>query len=165
MTGDVPEAVLAMWLTRLSRLNVAALEDRALADGMTSSEVVVLASLWVTGPPHVQSPTRLGDVVIQSPGGLTKTLRRLETAGLVDRIPDPDDGRGLLVRLTPPGIDAAQRALGRTMVHYEVLLSGLPPADRQDLARLVRALLDQLEASTGHGSTAMLADPFAAGPG
>jgi DNA-binding MarR family transcriptional regulator len=49
------------------------------------------------------SPTQLSRIVLQTTSGMTKTLRRLEAAALVERIPDPDDRRGRLVRLTTAG--------------------------------------------------------------
>lgn len=38
---------------------------------------------------------------------LADRLRRLEAGGIVERRPDPDDGRRVLYRLTPKGIDLA----------------------------------------------------------
>ena len=35
----------------------------------------------------------------------------LEREGLVERVPDPDDGRARLIRLSPRGREAAQRAM------------------------------------------------------
>lgn len=49
-----------------------------------------------------------------SSGGTTKRLDRLESAGLIERRPDPDDRRGVLIALTPAGealIDVALPAL------------------------------------------------------
>ena len=97
-----------MWLTRLSRLNSVALEEHAAEYGSTSSESAVLGALLLGGP--VLNPSNLTRLVVQSPGGLTKTLRRLEDAGYVRRRPDPADRRALLVVLTDKGRRAAERA-------------------------------------------------------
>jgi DNA-binding MarR family transcriptional regulator len=40
-----------------------------------------------------------------SSGGTTKRLDRLESAGLIQRHPDPNDRRGTLIALTGAGFD------------------------------------------------------------
>jgi DNA-binding MarR family transcriptional regulator len=44
---------------------------------------------------------------------VTKTLDDLERVGLVERVPDPDDGRGVVVQYTPRGLAALQVARTR----------------------------------------------------
>src|SRR4051794_16238698 len=102
---------------------------------MTASEGAVLAMLSRIGP--VLSPTRLQVLVIQSPGGLTKTLRRLEDAGLVRRRTDPDDRRSLLVELTAKGRRASDRAQAAVDAHYADVLAGLDAGDRATLEALL----------------------------
>jgi DNA-binding MarR family transcriptional regulator len=131
-------------LTRLSRLNAVALEGRAGEVGMTASEAAVLGMLREVGP--VLSPTRLQVLVIQSPGGLTKTLRRLESAGFVTRVADPHDRRALLVQLTAKGRRAADRTDAAVRAHYEEILDGV---DRHALEALVAQVLDRLDHSMG----------------
>ena len=40
---------------------------------------------------------------------MTKILKRLEASGLIERSPDPDDGRGSHVRLTDRGLSLQDR--------------------------------------------------------
>jgi DNA-binding MarR family transcriptional regulator len=51
-----------------------------------------------------------GDVLLTQPG-MSRLITRLETAGLVERVDDPDDGRACRIRLTDAG-RRAQRAVG-----------------------------------------------------
>jgi MarR family transcriptional regulator, organic hydroperoxide resistance regulator len=139
--------VLALLLTRLSRLNAVALEERAGSAGITSSEAVVLMTLEMSGEPL--NPSRLQGLVIQSPGGLTKTIRRLEDAGYVRRLTDPDDRRALLVERTTKGRRATARVKAVVDEHYEDLFADLDDHDRRELASLVRRVLDRLEPATG----------------
>lgn len=141
---------MATWLTRLSRLNAVAIEGRAAEAGMTASEAAVLAMLTRVGP--VLSPTRLQVLVIQSPGGLTKTLRRLEDAGLVRRRADPDDRRSLLVELTAKGRRASERSQAGVDAHYDEVLAGLGAGERRELEDLLRGIVERLEQATGHRS-------------
>ncbi len=119
---------------------------------MTASEVSVLEMLSHLGSPL--SPTRLQVLVIQSPGGLTKTLRRLEDAGYVRRRPDPDDRRSLLVELTAAGRKASGRATALLRSHYAKVLSGFTPDERPVLTDLMRRLIDELESMSGQQTSA-----------
>ncbi len=56
---------------------------------------------------------RLRDLVnrvVLSQPGLSRKVARLEDEGLLDRLPDPTDGRGVLVRLSRAGRAALRRA-------------------------------------------------------
>ena len=136
-----------MWLTRFSRLNSKALEDHAAGYGSTSSESAVLGALLLGGP--VLNPSDLTRLVVQSPGGLTKTLRRLEDAGHIRRRPDPADRRALLVVLTDKGRVAAERADVELHSYYDDLLADVSAHERAELTSLLRKVLDRLEVASG----------------
>lgn len=137
-------------LTRVTRLNNVAIEAAAAEAGMTASEGAVLGTLAASG--LVLSPTQLQVLVIQSPGGLTKTLRRLESAGHVRRRPDPGDRRSLLVELTPAGRRACARASAAVSAHYDDVLADLDAGDRDQLQGLLERMLHRLGARTGHST-------------
>ena len=117
----------------------------------TSAEDAVLGALLIAGP--VLNPSRLKALVMQSPGGLTKTLRRLEESGFVRRQSDPTDRRALLVVLTAKGRRAAERAHAAVDTYYDDLLAGLTTQQREQLTDLLRQLLDRLEVATGMPSS------------
>jgi DNA-binding MarR family transcriptional regulator len=71
--------------------------------GVNRGEVGALSALRVSGPPHRLSPTRLGRGLMLSSAGVTSRIDRLERRGLVRRLPDPDDRRGVIVELTDEG--------------------------------------------------------------
>ncbi|HEY7815639.1 MAG TPA: MarR family transcriptional regulator, partial [Nakamurella sp.] len=52
----------------------------------------------------------LVDRVVLSQPGLSRKVARLEQEGLVERLPDPRDGRGVLVKLTRSGRAALRSA-------------------------------------------------------
>lgn len=52
----------------------------------------------------------LVDKVVLSQPGLSRKVARLEDEGLVERLPDPHDGRGVLVRITRAGRSALRTA-------------------------------------------------------
>lgn len=71
---------------------------------------------------------------------VTKTIQRLERAGMVERVADPDDGRVSRISLTPAGEDviAPIRETWRSL--ESVLLKGISPAEQL----LVRRILQQM---------------------
>lgn len=75
--------------------------ESALPDGLKISQFVVINHLVRLGGDW--SPVRLAKAFQVTKGAMTNTLRRLESRGLVAVVPDPDDGRGKLVRLTAAG--------------------------------------------------------------
>lgn len=78
--------------------------------GLDGSQFSVLLVLWMNGPPHRLSPTRLSRNIAQSPSGMTHTVKRLTAAGFVTRVSLPSDGRAKHVELTPEGLAVIERA-------------------------------------------------------
>ena len=131
-------------LSRVSRL--ARHLDRArravfAAHGMESWEFDVLTALRRAGPPYELSPGRLLRATLVTSGTMTNRIDRLESAGLVRRGPDPQDKRGVLVRLTDAGRVRVDAAFTDLVDRERALLVSLSAADRRTLAGLLRALL------------------------
>jgi DNA-binding MarR family transcriptional regulator len=76
---------------------------------LDGSQLSVLLVLWMTGPPHRLSPTRLSRNIAQSPSGMTHTVKRLTTSGLVTRVGLESDGRAKHVELTEAGLRVVTR--------------------------------------------------------
>jgi len=106
----------------------------------------VLAALRRAGPPFELTPTALMHAMMLSSGGVTKRLDRLVDARLVTRRADPDDRRGVLVRLTARGRQLIDRALAEHLANEEELLDVLTPVEQRELDGLLRRLLAGLEA-------------------
>lgn len=90
-----------------------------------------------------RSPLRLSELtateqVTQS--AITQLVTRLERDGLVERHPDPADGRAVLVQLTPAGaaVVAGRRASRVSLVAG--LTGRLTPAERTAIAAALPAL-------------------------
>ena len=49
---------------------------------------------------------------------ISRHLKVLETAGLIERLPDPNDRRGTLIKLSPKGFDLINEAVP-TITRYE----------------------------------------------
>ena len=131
-------------------LRAAALADDRLTEGLAGHRLQrgwfdLLAALRRGGEPYELNPTALMQASMLSSAGITKRLDRLVEAGLVERRPDPADRRGTLVRLTPRGKTAVDKALTQHVANEARLLETLSPAQTKQLDSVLRKLLARLE--------------------
>ncbi len=132
-------------LARIGR-HVAQREEEVFSRfGLNRGEVGVLSALRITGPPHRLSPTRLGKGLMLSSAGVTSRLDRLERRGLLARLPDPNDRRGVIVELTEHGIELVDAAVGANTASEQQLLAPLDPHELAELEVLLRKILAGLE--------------------
>jgi DNA-binding MarR family transcriptional regulator len=76
---------------------------------------------------------------------ITKRITRLEELGLVERLPDPADRRGVLVGLTRPGLELIDRFGERYLEEERAAIGSLDAEEQEALAQLLRAVLLGLE--------------------
>src|SRR6266487_2679062 len=136
-------------LSRVSRLARHLDIARRLAfasHGLEPWEFDVLSALRRQGPPYQLSPGALLRITLVTSGTMTNRIDRLEQAGLVARHPDPQDRRGVLVRLTAAGCARVDSALADLLTSERAFLHPIPENSRRTLADLLRALLAPLDA-------------------
>ena len=88
-------------------------------------------------------PMRLGtlsDYLRIVPRSATEVVDALEEACLVERRPDPDDRRAILVALTTRGEEVAAGIRAARAAEAEGFFGHLDEADRTSLARILRTL-------------------------
>lgn len=103
-------------------------------------EFDVLTALRRAGAPYQLSPGQLLTQTLVTSGTMTNRIDRLTKKGLVERLPDPSDRRGVLVRLTDDGKDRADQALAGLLDQERAILAELSHVQRGDLAALLRQL-------------------------
>jgi DNA-binding MarR family transcriptional regulator len=111
------------------------------AGELTVPESAALARLDRGGPTTSSALAKLEQISPQSMGA---TLGALEARGLVERRPDPDDGRRIVLSATRAGLKALRRRRNaRTEQLAQALASGFT---RQELDELMAAapLLERL---------------------
>jgi DNA-binding MarR family transcriptional regulator len=146
---DTDPIALVGRLVRASRLLQMEIDRTLGYFDLTINEFNTLCALRRAGPPNRLSPKQVGVSLLFSSGGLTKLLERLESRDLVAREPDPNDGRGVLVSLTPAGKHLQEQAMAAHRVNEEELLSPLTASQRETLNSILRDLLIAFEASAG----------------
>lgn len=139
---DLDIAPLAVF-SRMTRITKRLDRARALAferTGLVVWEFDVLAVLRRSGAPYRQSPKVLVQQTMVSSGTMTNRIDRMVARGLVRRLTDPNDGRGVLVEMTEQGQTLVDAAMTRLADAEEQLLGGLARAERERLATLLRKL-------------------------
>ncbi len=135
-----PVAVFSR-ISRLARHLDLARREAFSAHDIESWEFDVLAALRRAGAPYELSPGRLLRETLVTSGTMTNRVDRLAARGLVERYPDPEDRRGVIVRLTPDGAARVDGAFEALLDAERALLSGLPARDQARLTALLRSLL------------------------
>lgn len=163
---DAVDAIIEQWGTVRPDLDTRAMEvfgriyrlSRSMGDrmekayaphGISRGEFDVLATLRRAGEPYALSPRQLSATLMLTTGGMTGRLDKLERAGLLRRSPDPHDRRGLQVTLTEKGLEVIDRAVGAGLAVQTEALSTMDAAQADQLAGLLRELLEGTERS-GH---------------
>ncbi|MFI7361157.1 TetR family transcriptional regulator [Streptomyces sp. NPDC050149] len=108
----------------------------------------VLAALRDAGEPYQRTTGEVAAAGRVRAGGLTQHVDRLEAAGLVERERDADDRRIIRLRLTPEGLELADRVHAVRSAQEQELLADLSAADRRRLAGLLGALGSSVRSGT-----------------
>ncbi len=101
----------------------------------------LLGKLRKHGSPYRVSAGKLATELRLSSGAMTNRLDRMETAGLVRRVPDPNDRRGTLVEPTDLGHALWDKTVGAQARREAEFSSGLSHAEKERLQDLLRHLM------------------------
>jgi DNA-binding MarR family transcriptional regulator len=113
--------------------------------GLTKEEFKVLCALHAGTRSHGSLCRELH----VSTGAMTNRLDKLERAGFVQRSRDPEDRRGVLLELTSLGRDKLDQYIDTGATRERQLLAALSSTQKQQLKRLLQALITSLRAELG----------------
>jgi DNA-binding MarR family transcriptional regulator len=136
-------------ISRLSAINKHVnreFEDTLAGHGLNQGEYRLLLRLATRAADNRMSAGELSRALMLSSGAMTNRLDRLETAGLVRRVPDPRDRRGVMIELTDEGREQVDAAVIEQAAKEIDVLSALSGRELASLNQLLRKVLSSLEA-------------------
>ncbi|MCM3269733.1 MarR family winged helix-turn-helix transcriptional regulator [Paenibacillus elgii] len=110
---------------------------------MPSIEKLSFTTLSVLHTLSLRSPMRLNELIATeqvTQSAITQLVTRLERDGLVERRPDPSDGRAVLVHITPQGASVIDSRRTERIMQITRLIEGLSPGERAAIASALPAL-------------------------
>ncbi len=162
MDKDFIDQLMQRWLTQRPELDVRPIavigrairiadvlkrELKALLQpyGLEVWEFDILATLRWGSDKAGMTPTELMDVVMATSGTMTHRLDRLEKAGFVRRVPNPDDRRSVRIQLAERGIEVVERSLTAHIASAEKAVSEISQSEQQQTACVLKRILAQIE--------------------
>jgi DNA-binding MarR family transcriptional regulator len=104
---------------------------------LSPSQLAALATIERHGP---LAPSELAERERIRRPTATRVLSRLVEAGLIERIPDPADGRSAIVSVSSEGRALLRRLRRRKTAYLATRIRDLPPQDLSALARATEVL-------------------------
>ena len=104
-------------------------------------EYDVMSALRRQGAPFALAASDLAAETGMSRGAITNRIDRLEERGIVKRVQDKKDRRGVTVSLTPRGRSMINKAIALRLAAADEGLSGTGAGDRKQLAALLRKVM------------------------
>ncbi len=143
-----PMAVMGR-MARLTQHLTRALAEVFETHGLSAASFDVLATLRRAGAPYRLPVKDLLAQTMVTSGTMTNRLDRLEAAGQIARIPNPEDGRGFVIALTPQGLAVVDAAVTDHVANQHRLMQALSDQERAQLDALLKLWLSGFEASDG----------------
>lgn len=110
----------------------------SLSPGMLPAAYKLFTTIAQRGP---VTPSALAEQLMLDRGQVSRTVRELERLGLVQRAPDPADGRSSLLSATPEGLERLAAVRAPQEGSLLRALEEWPVDDIHELTRLLHALL------------------------
>lgn len=112
------------------------------ASGLTPTSTAALATIERHGP---LTPSELAELEGVKRPTVTRTLGCLDREGLIERTPDPADGRSSLISVNAAGRERLRRLRGRKNAYLARRMRDLPVDDLHTLERAAEILEGMLE--------------------
>lgn len=134
-------------LTRVRTLAEGRLTATLERFGLSLSSFDVLANLRRSGPPFQKTPSELASSSMLTSGGITFRLDRLESDGLIRRVPSDTDRRVVYAQLTPSGHELIDEVIAAHLATEAAMLEGLDGREIELLCKLLRKLTRSIRAA------------------
>jgi len=94
-----------------------------------------------TGTPS----TALGPKMGMEATSLSRTLKTMENKGLIERKPNPEDGRGVLIHLTPFGVEMREFSKKVVFGFDEAVRNSVSEQDLQTFKNVANTIVDLIQ--------------------
>lgn len=109
---------------------------------LTPTAMATLASIERNSP---VTPTRLAEIERVKRPTVTRIITHLTEQGMIERFPDPDDGRSCRLEITDTGSDYLDEQRSRKSAYLTHLLDSLPADEVETLEKAASILESALE--------------------
>lgn len=144
---DVAPMALIGRISRIAQYLAQEMEKTFAAHGLNRATFDLLATLRRSGAPYRLLPGDLIEMSMVTSGTITNRIDRLEAAGLVERIRNPEDGRSVFIGLTETGSAVIDGAVTDHVATQARLVALLPEEERAALNGLLASYLGAIEAA------------------
>jgi DNA-binding MarR family transcriptional regulator len=134
---------------KLERHIDSTMRDTLDAFDLSYGEYKLVMHLRYGGPPYRGKPGKLAKRLGLSTGAMTNRLDNMERRGLIRRLDDPDDRRGVLIELTDEGKRLWDEAVGVQAEKESIVATALDEKERRALNTLLRRLMNAFENEHG----------------
>ncbi len=128
-------------ITRINDIFLARLSRVLNQHSLSYSELQTLGALIVSGPPYEAKPNAISRHNLLTSGGMTNVLTRMERKGLILRRKDKNDGRGVIVSVTPLGLETFDAVITKENEIEHRLLGDINDKEREVVASILRKIL------------------------
>ncbi len=136
-TQDLTDAAAQLRLAIVRTARRLRQEAASEANGLTPTSTSALASIDCHGP---LTPSELATIERVKRPTMTRTLGSLEREGLIERAPDPADGRSSLIAVNAAGRERLRRLRGRKNAYLARRMRGLSAEEVETLGRAAEIL-------------------------
>ncbi|MAO08345.1 MAG: MarR family transcriptional regulator [Alteromonas sp.] len=110
--------------------------------GKKDSTMATGFALISIDPEEGAPSTSLGPKMGMEATSLSRTLKNMEKKGLIVRKPNPEDGRGVLIHLTPFGREMREFSKGVVLRFDEAVKEHISEEDLQTFKRVTNSIMD-----------------------
>ncbi len=120
--------------------------------GKKESTMATGFALISIDPEEGAPSTSLGPKMGMEATSLSRTLKNMEDKGLIERRPNPADGRGVLIYLTPFGKEMREFSKGVVLRFDEYVKQQIPEEDLKTFKRVANSIMDMVQSKSIYNS-------------
>lgn len=118
--------------------------DRCVQAALGISQTASTALAVIDGAERPLSPSEIGERLLIASATMTSTLDQLERRGWIERIPNPDDRRSVLIQITPSGVETANVLLPGIRHVERNAIEVLSPTEQAQMLRFLTKILERV---------------------